>query len=97
VVGNSTMIHLLLGIPVENIRMMPFITAVNQIPTLIAQEIGIDIHPDGTVDCLPGVASFVGADITAGVLSSGVDDTEKITLPGCGDLGGSCWAQGSGW
>jgi len=80
VVGNSTMIHLLLGIPAENIRMMPFITAVNQIPTLTAGEVGIDIHPDGTVDCLPGVASFVGADITAGVLSSGVDDAEKITL-----------------
>jgi uncharacterized 2Fe-2S/4Fe-4S cluster protein (DUF4445 family) len=80
VVGNSTMIHLLLGIPAENIRMMPFITAVNQIPTLTASEVGIDIHPDGTVDCLPGIASFVGADITAGVLSSGVDDAEKITL-----------------
>ncbi|HLE50770.1 MAG TPA: ASKHA domain-containing protein [Anaerolineales bacterium] len=80
VVGNSTMIHLLLGIPAGNIRMMPFITAVNQIPTLTAGEVGIDIHPDGTVDCLPGVASFVGADITAGVLSSGVDDAEKITL-----------------
>lgn len=80
VVGNSTMIHLLLGIPAENIRMMPFITGVNQVPTMTAREIGIDIHPDGTVDCLPGVASFVGADISAGVLSSGVDDTEKVTL-----------------
>jgi len=32
------------------------------------------------VDCLPGVASYVGADITAGVLSSGLDDLDKITL-----------------
>jgi len=80
VVGNSTMIHLLLGIPAENIRMMPFITGVNQTPSMTAREIGIGIHPDGTVDCLPGVASYVGADISAGVLSSGVDDTEKVTL-----------------
>jgi uncharacterized 2Fe-2S/4Fe-4S cluster protein (DUF4445 family) len=80
VVGNSTMIHLLLGIPAENIRMMPFITGVNQVPTLTAREVGIRIHPDGTVDCLPGVASYVGADISAGVLSSGMDDTEKVTL-----------------
>ncbi len=62
VVGNSTMIHLLLGIPAENIRLMPFITVVNQIPTLTAHEIGIDIHPDGTgaeglADVLP-VALF---------------------------------------
>ncbi len=80
VVGNSTMMHLVLGIPPENIRMMPFITTVNQVPVLTAQEIGINIHPDGTIDCLPGVASYVGADITAGVLSSGIDDTEHVTL-----------------
>ncbi|HJW89522.1 MAG TPA: ASKHA domain-containing protein [Anaerolineales bacterium] len=80
VVGNSTMIHLLLSIPAENIRMMPFITAVNQVPSMVAAEVGLAIHPDATIDCLPGVASYVGADITAGVLSSGVDETEKITL-----------------
>jgi uncharacterized 2Fe-2S/4Fe-4S cluster protein (DUF4445 family) len=60
--------------------MLPFVTGVNHIPTLTAQEAGIHIHPDGTVDCLPGIASYVGADITAGVLASGVEDTEKITL-----------------
>ena len=80
VVGNSTMMHLALGIPPENIRMMPFITTANQMPTLTAHEIGINIHPDGTIDCLPGVASYVGADITAGVLSSGLNETEQVTL-----------------
>jgi uncharacterized 2Fe-2S/4Fe-4S cluster protein (DUF4445 family) len=78
--GNSTMIHLLLDIPAESIRLTPFVTAVNQVPSLTAAEVGIGIHPNGTVDCLPGVASYVGADITAGVLSSGMDDTELLTL-----------------
>ncbi len=78
--GNSTMIHLLLDIPAESIRLTPFVTAVNHIPSLTAAEVGIGIHPNGTVDCLPGVASYVGADITAGVLSSGMDDTEALTL-----------------
>lgn len=80
IVGNSTMIHLVLGIPPENIRLMPFTTTVNQVPLLTGSEVGLIIHPEATVDCLPGVASYVGADITAGVLSSGVDDTEKVTL-----------------
>jgi uncharacterized 2Fe-2S/4Fe-4S cluster protein (DUF4445 family) len=80
VVGNSTMIHLLLGIPPENIRLMPFVTTVNHVPTITADQIGLNIHPDGTVDCLPGVSSYVGADITAGVLSSGLDETDKVTL-----------------
>jgi uncharacterized 2Fe-2S/4Fe-4S cluster protein (DUF4445 family) len=80
VAGNSTMIHLLLGIPAESIRLAPFVTAVNHVPTLTASEVGIAIHPEATVDCLPGVASYVGADISSGVLSSAMDDTQKITL-----------------
>lgn len=80
IAGNSTMMHLLLGIPAENIRLSPFITAVNHIPMLRSDEVGLWIHPDASVDCLPGVASYVGADITAGVLSSGMDDTGQISL-----------------
>ena len=78
--GNSIMMHLLLGIPASSIRYSPFVTAVNHIPALSAREVGLDIHPEATVDCLPGVASYVGADISAGVLSSGMDDSEKISL-----------------
>ena len=78
--GNSTMMHLLLGIPAASIRLSPFITAVNHLPPMIASEIGLHIHPEATVDCLPGVASYVGADITAGVLSSGLDHSEDMTL-----------------
>jgi uncharacterized 2Fe-2S/4Fe-4S cluster protein (DUF4445 family) len=80
IAGNSTMIHLLLGIPAESIRLMPFVTAVNSAPPLTANEVGLDAHPDALIDCLPGVASYVGADISAGVLSSGMDDTDKVSL-----------------
>jgi len=78
--GNSTMMHLLLNIPAESIRLSPFVTAVNDIPTLTARDIGLRIHPEATVDCLPGVASYVGADISAGVLSSGLEDSDAVTL-----------------
>ncbi|MBN1453439.1 MAG: DUF4445 domain-containing protein [Anaerolineales bacterium] len=80
IAGNSTMMHLLLGIPAASIRLSPFITAVNHLPSMEASEIGLHIHPEATVDCLPGVASYVGADITAGVLSSGLDETDEMTL-----------------
>jgi len=80
IAGNSTMLHLLLGLPAESIRLVPYITSVNHPPLLTAREVGLHIHPEATVDCLPGVASYVGADITAGVLSSGTDDAEKLTL-----------------
>lgn len=78
--GNSTMMHLLLGIPASSIRLSPFITTVNQPPLMLGREVGLNIHPEASVDCLPGVASYVGADITAGVLSSGLDAAEDVTL-----------------
>lgn len=80
VAGNSTMMHLLLGIPASSIRLSPFVTAANQMPLITGRDIGLDINPQGVVDCLPGVASYVGADITSGVYSSGLDDTAEITL-----------------
>jgi uncharacterized 2Fe-2S/4Fe-4S cluster protein (DUF4445 family) len=80
IAANSTMMHLLLGIPAANIRLSPFVTAVNRIPLISAKQVGIKINPEGVVDCLPGVASYVGADITAGVYSSGMDHTDQLTL-----------------
>ena len=80
IAGNSTMIHLLLGIPAGSIRLTPFITAVNHPPVMPAHEVGVKANPEASVDCLPGVASYVGADITAGVLSSGVDVAEDVIL-----------------
>ncbi len=78
--GNSTMMHLLLGIPPESIRLEPFITPINHMPPLRASDVGITMNADGIVDPLPGVASYVGADITAGVLSSGLRSSPETAL-----------------
>lgn len=78
--GNSTMIHLLLGIPAENIRLAPYITAVNRVPIYCASEVGLNICSQASVECLPGVASYVGSDITAGVYATGIDNTDALTL-----------------
>jgi uncharacterized 2Fe-2S/4Fe-4S cluster protein (DUF4445 family) len=80
VAGNSTMIHLFAGVPPEAIRLMPFITVINQLPPFPAREIGLGINPEGVVDCLPGIASYVGADITAGVVSSQMCGAETLSL-----------------
>jgi len=64
---------------------MPFVTSANSIPAMPARDVGrpgmsLNIHPEAMVDCLPGVASYVGADITSGVLSSGMIDSELVSL-----------------
>ncbi len=80
IAGNSTMMHLFLGLPPASIRLAPFVTTINDIPPLTATDVGLWLHPEATVDCLPGVASYVGADITAGVLAAGLDESEALTL-----------------
>ncbi len=78
--GNTTMIHLFLGLWPEPIRLEPYIPTIRHPLPVKAAEIGVEINPEATVDCLPGVGSYVGADITAGVLSSGTFSTDKLTL-----------------
>ena len=80
VVGNSTMLHLFLGLPPAAIRLAPYITSINHPLPLLAAELGLNLHPAASVDCLPGVASYVGADITAGVLASGLAQADGLTL-----------------
>jgi uncharacterized 2Fe-2S/4Fe-4S cluster protein (DUF4445 family) len=80
VAGNTTMIHLFLGICPEFIRLEPYVPALTSPLPIRAQELGIHINPEATVDCLPCVGSYVGADITAGVLSSGMYATDELTL-----------------
>ncbi|HNX13953.1 MAG TPA: ASKHA domain-containing protein [Oscillospiraceae bacterium] len=68
VAGNTTMVHLLLGIIPEYIRLEPYTPAVYAPPLYRAQEIGIEIHPEAPVYIAPGVGSYVGGDITSGLL-----------------------------
>ncbi len=78
--GNTTMIQLFLGLDPKYIREEPYIPTVTHPLPVVAEELGLEINPQATVDCLPGVGAYVGADITAGVLSSGMYQTDKLTL-----------------
>src|SRR5205085_6854672 len=71
VVGNATMLHLLLGIDPTPISMMPFTPAFREPLYLPAREVGLDIHPGGYVQTLPVIGAYVGADIVAGVVATG--------------------------
>ncbi|MDD5255741.1 MAG: ASKHA domain-containing protein [Candidatus Omnitrophica bacterium] len=70
--GNTTMIHLLLRVDPTYIRKEPYIPTLNFVPVLRASEVELRINPRGLLYCVPGVASYVGGDVTAGVISSGL-------------------------
>ena len=78
--GNTIMTHLLLRVDPTYIRREPYVPIANFMPVIRASESGIKINPRGLLACLPGVSSYVGGDITAGVFASGIDETEKISI-----------------
>jgi uncharacterized 2Fe-2S/4Fe-4S cluster protein (DUF4445 family) len=78
--GNTTMSHLLLSLIPCSIRLDPYVPTVNAYPQVRAGEIGIDIHPEGILELVPGVASYVGGDIVAGIIACGIADRPEIRV-----------------
>ena len=70
--GNTTMIHLLLGINPKHIREEPYVPALKTPPMLSAGELQLHLWPEAAVFFTPAVGSYVGGDITAGVLCTQV-------------------------
>jgi uncharacterized 2Fe-2S/4Fe-4S cluster protein (DUF4445 family) len=77
IAGNTTMTHLLLGLPPRYIREAPYVPTVNFVPELRAQAVGLNIDPEAIVACAPGVGSYVGGDITAGLLCTDLSTNNR--------------------
>jgi uncharacterized 2Fe-2S/4Fe-4S cluster protein (DUF4445 family) len=80
VAGNTTMTHLLLGLDPQYLRAEPYIPTLSAAPKLVAGELGLHANMLARVHVMPSVGSYVGGDITAGVISSGMFATDKLTL-----------------
>ncbi|MDR7522273.1 MAG: ASKHA domain-containing protein [Armatimonadota bacterium] len=78
--GNTTMLHLFLGLPPDEIRREPYIPVATAPPSAHAGEVGLRIHPRALVAVMPGVSSYVGGDITADVLAAGMDRTDELSM-----------------
>lgn len=78
--GNTSMLHFLLGLEADLIRLSPFVPAATSPPPIRAAEVGLRIHPRGILYALPMVGSFVGGDITAGILASGMHRRKELSL-----------------
>jgi uncharacterized 2Fe-2S/4Fe-4S cluster protein (DUF4445 family) len=78
--GNTTMLHFLLGLPARNIRRKPYIAACVEPPPFRAAELGLRIAPRGLLYCVPGISSWVGGDLTAGILATGLHEREDVAM-----------------
>jgi uncharacterized 2Fe-2S/4Fe-4S cluster protein (DUF4445 family) len=80
VVGNATMLHLLFGIDPSPLAVMPFTPAFMEPLSVVASEVGLNIHPNGFIQTLPALGAYVGADIVGGVLATGIVREDKMRV-----------------
>ncbi len=80
IAGNTTMTQLLLRVNPRYIRRAPYVPASTLYPPIRAVDIGIKLSRHVAALVYPIVSSYVGGDIVAGVMGSGMYRTEKLTL-----------------
>lgn len=80
VAGNATMTALVLGIDPEPLGVAPFVMSSAQPPDVLASEIGLSLHPRARAFFFPALGAYVGGDIVAGMLATGMDRDKRTRL-----------------
>jgi uncharacterized 2Fe-2S/4Fe-4S cluster protein (DUF4445 family) len=80
IVGNTAMHHLLVGLPVRQLAMSPYVPAVSEPLDLPAGEIELDISPGAFIHLPPNIAGFIGADHVSMVLSTDIWKAENTVI-----------------
>jgi len=78
--GNTTMTQLLLSVNPRYIRRSPYVPAATIYPPIRAADIGMELGDHVTALVYPQISSYVGGDIVAGVMGSGMYRREELTL-----------------
>ena len=80
VAGNATMTALLLGIDPEPLGVAPFVMSTATPPTVLAADLGLAVHPRARAALFPALGAYVGGDIVAGMLATGMDRDKRTRL-----------------
>jgi uncharacterized 2Fe-2S/4Fe-4S cluster protein (DUF4445 family) len=80
VAGNTVMTHFFLGLDISSIPIDPFVPVVGMPGSFIASELQLAVNPEAVVYVFPNAGSYVGGDITAGILSSGMFLADKTSV-----------------
>ena len=80
IAGNTTMSHLLLGLYADPVRMEPFIPSFFRCKQIRAADVIPGLNLAAGLILAPNVGSYVGGDITAGVLATGLWTEDETSL-----------------
>ncbi len=79
-VGNTCMHHLVMGLPVDQLGLAPYVPALSASSDVKARDLGLMIGIGAYVHLLPNIAGFVGADHVSMMMASGLHEADEITL-----------------
>jgi uncharacterized 2Fe-2S/4Fe-4S cluster protein (DUF4445 family) len=80
VAGNVTMIQIALGIDPEPLSMAPFTIAARRLPEVRAEDLGVRVHRRAPAVLFPALGAYVGPDIVAGILATGLTLDKRVRL-----------------
>jgi uncharacterized 2Fe-2S/4Fe-4S cluster protein (DUF4445 family) len=80
VAGNMTMIQIALGIDPEPLSMAPFTVVARRLPEASAADFGVSVHPRAPAVTFPALGAYVGPDIVAGILATGITLDRRVRL-----------------
>lgn len=80
IAGNTIMGHLLLGIDPQHIAAAPFTPGTTKAEVYDAHDLGLKLGTASRVFLLPHISGYVGADVVAGILASGMDESQDLSL-----------------
>ena len=80
VAGNMTMIQIALGIDPEPLSMAPFTVVARRMPAATAADFGVRVHPRAPAVMFPALGAYVGPDIVAGILATGITLDRRVRL-----------------
>ena len=74
------MMQLALGIDPEPLSMAPFVVATHEFPPTRARDFGVAVHPRAPAFVFPSLGAYVGGDIVAGMLATGLTRDRRLRL-----------------
>ncbi len=80
IAANTVMTHLLLKLPADYLRREPYVPAATEFSFIRPDWLGLPMLPSGRVVLLPSVSSYVGGDITSGVIALDLAHKKGINL-----------------
>ena len=86
--GNATMTSIALGVDPEPLGVAPFILAAQSYPEMPAAELGLEVHPAARATVFPALGAYVGGDLVAGMLATGMTRDRRLRL--LIDVGTNC-------